>query len=105
MSRMGCSHHCRTCNACFSSLKAFDAHRVFAEGHPGDWDHRVCIEPLDDRRFELKTGDGVCNLARPQKTTCRIWMLAGGRDHYQRNLGKRLTGSGPKSDLDLGEAA
>jgi hypothetical protein len=92
MSRIGCSYHCRACGACSSSLEAFDGHRQFEEDHPGDWDHRVCIEPMDDRRFALKAGDGICKLARPPKVNARIWTMARHQqDWAQRSRVEHLT--------------
>lgn len=102
---IGCSYHCRACNCCFSSLKAFDAHREFAEGHQGDWDYRVCLDPMDDARFVLKA-TGVCNLARPKKTSARIWQLRVDRDAWrQRFPGDAESGPDGENGLDLGEAA
>lgn len=71
---IGCACHCRACNQCFGSLSAFETHRQFEAGHQGDWEHRVCVHPLDDDRFAVKA-EGVCNLARPRKSPATIWTL------------------------------
>lgn len=80
----GCAYHCRACNQCFGSLEAFDAHRQFEEGHPNDWDHRVCVHPLDDERFAVKAEHGVCKHARPQKSDTRIWTLEAAQLRWQK---------------------
>ncbi len=103
---IGCAYHCRACNGCFGSLKAFDAHRQFLEGHEGDWDYRVCVEPLDDKRFAPKTTVGVCNLARPKKRATVIWSLAREQQRWAERKGvARVSNRKPKSGLDHREAA
>lgn len=100
---IGCAYHCRTCNACFGSLNAFDTHRQFEKGHKGDWDHRVCVEPMDDRRFGPKTRVGQCKLARPPKSATVIWGLAREQERWAQRKGVgRRTPSGPENDLGVG---
>jgi hypothetical protein len=61
------------------------------EDHPGDWDHRICVEPLDDARFALKA-NGICKLARPPKVKARIWTMARHQQAWsQRSRVEHLT--------------
>jgi hypothetical protein len=51
-----CSHHCRACGTCFTSLRAFDLHRT---------------GPMSDRSCDLAGADlvertGVCKVANPE---------------------------------------
>jgi hypothetical protein len=50
-----CRCHCRSCGACFTSLQAFDSHRV------GPWQDRRC--ELGDELVEIP--DGECHVADP----------------------------------------
>lgn len=83
---IGCSYHCRACNGCFGSLTAFDAHRQFEEGHKNDWNHRICIEPMDDLRFAPKSEHGACKLARPPKLDTVVWVLRDSQEKYRQRL-------------------
>jgi hypothetical protein len=80
--RATCTYHCRECDSHFSSLTAFDKHRIFEEGHEGDWEFRVCAEPADLR---MKSGEpalvqkavsGVCRLQRGgERSGVTIWTV------------------------------
>jgi hypothetical protein len=61
MTRLRCSHHCRGCHSCFSSLEAFDAHRVgdHAEG-------RYCLDLDSCEAVVVKFGSGLCDLTGPE---------------------------------------
>lgn len=74
-----CTFHCDACGVHFHSLESFDAHRQFDPEHPGDWDHRLCVHPLDDERHRWTqlTDAGVCDLARPTKIGVNVWTLGG----------------------------
>lgn len=72
-----CQSHCRACGQHFATDDAFDAHRRFAEGHEGDWDHRTCLDAIDSEGFELVDGDGVCDIAGgPADLHVRVWRFA-----------------------------
>lgn len=95
-----CRYHCRECGRHFSSLNAFDVHRV------GPWSARQCAEP--DRRFVL-TG-GVCRLTGPDSNEVRgeILSLAADREritlafaHRGRESGR--TGGGGNAPLRAAE--
>ena len=59
-----CTHHCVSCEACFSSLVAFDYHRT------GDHktNSRACrhypgtVLKEESTTFALRALDGICNL-------------------------------------------
>lgn len=52
-----CSHHCRSCECCFTSLAAFDAHR---EGPPSEL--RRCTWPESANFVEE---NGACRISEP----------------------------------------
>ena len=52
-----------------------------------DWEHRVCVEPMDDRRFGPKTTVGVCNHARPKKRATVVWALVRDQQRWAERNG------------------
>lgn len=68
-----CTNHCSACGSHFSSVKAFDAHRV------GDHESgRYCEDPEDiadrDGNPRLAARDGeVCALTRPPRIGVKVW--------------------------------
>lgn len=72
MRRVTCRFHCGGCGGHFSSLNAFDVHRVGDHG-AGD---RYCLEPLDDRRFAKLSENGVCTMYAVERVNVAVWTLA-----------------------------
>jgi len=75
--RCSCSHHCSICGRHFTSLQAFDAHRI------GAWDDRQCEVPAE--RFEPAIG--VCRIRGPE-TGATIWRLAGASQRARAYFGE-----------------
>jgi hypothetical protein len=73
--RTGCVFHCCACGGHFSSLAAFDSHRVGPQGA------RVCDTDREkDGRALLvpKTENGTCSLSSPPRVGgCVVWASAG----------------------------
>lgn len=82
-----CSYHCDGCGRHFNSLEAFDVHRVFEEGHEGDWNHRVCMHPLDDPR-ERYVLHGVGRCDPRHQVGVHIWTLKRGLERGRRMRGR-----------------
>ena len=63
--RATCRYHCTSCDQHFSSLVAFDAHRI------GPWEERECVLPheaVSERGktlLRVQTTDGICRLQPP----------------------------------------
>lgn len=77
MSNQYCKSHCRACNSHFANDGAFDAHRIFEEGHKDDWDYRTCADLDDDSRFSVKAERGICAVAgRELRHPVRVWTLS-----------------------------
>jgi len=65
--KTSCTHHCRSCDRHFSSLQAFDAHRVGEFEPESTIEGRHCIglefhEPKVAKQFKARTG--VCDLMK-----------------------------------------
>jgi hypothetical protein len=94
-----CRYHCSACGAHFSSLNAFDAHRVGDHGEGA----RHCLEPLDDERFAAVAEPGVCAMYVEPRVGIRIWTLGPDLERARER-----SGGGPRTpaegELDL-EAA
>jgi hypothetical protein len=61
-----CRYHCRSCGAHFTSLQAFDAHRV------GPWSDRRC--ELGDELAEIP--GGVCRIEDPTRSRIGVTLYA-----------------------------
>lgn len=61
--RPGCSHHCRECSTCFTSLRAFDAHRAGTG---------TCFWPEE---LEWMVEEGVCNIRDETTHEAHIYSL------------------------------
>jgi hypothetical protein len=73
-----CTYHCSGCGSHFSSLGAFDAHRT------GDYDSRVCDEPLDVGELAAKSERGGCDLGDRTRINVPVYALARDLDHFAR---------------------
>ena len=72
-SRCNCQCHCTACNGCYSGVAAFDAHR---SGPP---DARVCLDPADVKRLQVKTESGQCELGWPGEVRAvTLWQVVPG---------------------------
>lgn len=64
-----CQHHCSGCGSHFTSLEAFDDHRVgdFAAG-------KVCWGEGSEDRLEIVREDGICDIGHsPPRIAVRLW--------------------------------
>lgn len=76
--RTSCTHHCCACQGHFTSLAAFDAHRV---GPPDDRRCDVDVEDREGRALLVpKTENGTCLLQRPGQVGVVVWA---GRDWWK----------------------
>ena len=82
-----CSHHCRACGSCFTSLRAFDLHRA---------------GPMSDRRCELGAQlierTESCKLADPELPVGDVTVYARpDTAEFRKRMGAALTASGKLS--------
>jgi hypothetical protein len=82
-----CRYHCRSCGAHFTSLRAFDSHRV------GPWADRRC--ELPDELIEIE--GGACRISNPELSLNAVTLYEdseaerlreylAGREGVQRNV-------------------
>lgn len=82
-----CRDHCFACGRHFSSLEAFDRHRVGSFRDPDD--PRRCTSPID---VTNQTGEAVYEVRDPGACTITdekpalVWGLAGAREDAARRL-------------------
>jgi len=83
--RITCRYHCPACHGHFSSVNAFDAHRV--------GDHatgRYCDEPADDERFTALSERGVCRMHSVERVGVAVWTLAADLQRARQRSGGNL---------------
>jgi hypothetical protein len=68
---------CAGCGLRFSSTSAFDAHRIFAPRHKGDWGTRRCLAPSKSEGFE--STEGICRITGETIEGVAIWGLTDDR--------------------------
>jgi hypothetical protein len=79
-----CSHHCRECGDCFTSLRVFDLHRV------GPWSDRRC----DLAGVELVERTGGCKIANPELPVAGVTVYERpDTAEYRKRMNATLTGS------------
>jgi hypothetical protein len=84
MTTTWCSHHCRGCGACFTSLRAFDLDRT---------------GPMSDRRCGLAGADlvertGGCRVANPEVPLAGVTVYErSDTDDYRKRMDAALTAS------------
>jgi hypothetical protein len=79
-----CSHHCRECGACFTSLRAFDLHRV------GSWSDRRC----DLAGAELVERTGTCKVSNPELPVAGVTLYErSDTQDYRDRMNAALTAS------------
>jgi hypothetical protein len=74
-----CEAHCRACDSCLTSTRAFDVHRA--------GDHatgRYCVDLDADPRFEVKTNAGRCSCSSVNvREPIVLWTLREATDASQ----------------------
>lgn len=65
-----CQFCCDGCGSHFSSLRAFDAHRV------GSSSDRRCLNPKDDERFTPVALNARCEMGARAERGVTVWTLA-----------------------------
>lgn len=82
--RNTCRYHCRTCESHFTSLAAFDLHRV------GPFTNRMCKAP--DTIKDLSEKQGICKMDDPDKPLdAKIYELTSSEEYREyRNAKARL---------------
>lgn len=81
-----CRAHCRSCDRCFASDDAFDAHRAGRHDAPlGSFEGRRCINPAEDERGRFDFDEGECRTSEEAvRSDRRIWFLAAARARLRK---------------------
>lgn len=81
-----CRSHCRSCDRCFASDAAFDAHRAGRhDAPPGSFEGRRCVNPTQDARDRFDFDEGECRISEEtDRKGQRIWFLAADRERIRR---------------------
>lgn len=81
-----CRAHCRSCDRCWASDAAFDAHRAGRhDAPPGSFEGRHCTNPAEDDRGRFDFDEGECRISEETiRKGRRIWFLAADRERLRK---------------------
>lgn len=84
-----CAYHCGGCHRHFTSLVAFERHRIGSFDEPdGPRGPRRCESPLDLEGYELVTEAGVCRMYDMPEMGAVVWGDAAGRQRARERFGE-----------------